>query len=310
MTAPTLRSLLVPIDLSPLSDRVVRRAVSLPIAAGGTVTLLHVVPGSLPSRARRQAEKQAKAALARQAAHAAKAAGPGVSIEHSVSVGAPAAEIARRAARLKADLVVMGRGVGRPVRDAFLGSTAERVIRQARTPVLVIRLPARARYQRPAVALDIDRAMEPVLAMLFRVIVPPPPRITIVHAHDAPYLAMAYADLSADELAQQEQRYRRTVIPRIAQAFTRALHAQDGHPGDVRGFKTSIRYGDPRSVIKAAVKKLDADLLLLGTHAYSGVAHMFLGTVAGDVLRDVRCDVLVVPPRQPKRRPVTASAPS
>lgn len=30
---------------------------------------------------------------------------------------------------------------------------------------------------------------------------------------------------------------------------------------------------------------------------YGAVARVFLGTVAGDVLRDVPCDVLVVPPR-------------
>ena len=142
MPAPALRSLLVPLDLSPVSERVVRRTAWLPIAAGGTITLLHVVPGRLSVRARRQAEQDARTALARQASLAAKALGPDVSIEHSVSVGAPAAEIARHAARLKADLVVMGRGAGRPVRDSFLGSTAERVIRQARTPILVIRSPA------------------------------------------------------------------------------------------------------------------------------------------------------------------------
>src|SRR6478752_2111111 len=113
MTAPTLRSLLVPVDLSPLSERVVRRAASLPIAAGGAITLLHVVPSRLPSRARRQAEANARTALAEQAARAAKALRRDIAIEHSVSVGPPAAEIADRSARLKADLIVMGRGAGR-----------------------------------------------------------------------------------------------------------------------------------------------------------------------------------------------------
>jgi len=50
------------------------------------------------------------------------------------------------------------------------------------------------------------------------------------------------------------------------------------------------------------VRKLDTDLLLLGTHGYSGIARAFLGTTAGDILRDVRCDVLVVPPRRPTDR--------
>lgn len=64
---------------------------------------------------------------------------------------------------------------------------------------------------------------------------------------------------------------------------------------------THIRPGRPRLVIEHAVKKADTDLLVLGTRGFTGVAHLFLGTVAGDVLRDVACDVLVVPPR-PRRK--------
>jgi nucleotide-binding universal stress UspA family protein len=302
LMADSFQSLLVPIDLSPLSDRVVRRAVSLPIAAGGTITLLHVVPRRLPSRARRQAEKEARTALASAASQVSTALPRAVSIEQSVNVGAPAAEIAERAVRLKADLVVMGRGMGRPLRDSFLGSTAERVIRQARMPVLVIRSPARTSYRRPTLGLDLDEAAEPVLAMLFRVIRPPRPRVTIVHAHDGPYLGRLYASLSNDEIEEEEQQYQQTTVPQIAQVIARVLRAQKRRPDEAPDFETYVRYGDPRSVIKTAVRTLDSDLLLLGTHGYSGVAQVFLGTVAGDVLRDVRCDVLVVPPRRPTDR--------
>jgi nucleotide-binding universal stress UspA family protein len=302
MKARALHLLLVPIDLSPLSDRVVRRAVSLPVAAGGTITLLHVVPESLPVRARWQAEKDARTLLAAEAAHLSKALRTDVSIKHSVSVGPPAAEIADRAARLEADLVVMGRGIRRPVRDSFLGSTAERVIRQARMPVLAVRLPVRGPYRHPTLGLDMDAAAESMLAMLFRVTAPPRPRTTIVHAHDAPYLAMSRTGLSEEELEAEERRYRQTVVPRIAEAVARVVRAQKIDPADVPTFKTAVRYGDPRSVIKTAVRRFDTDLLLLGTHGYSGIAHVFLGTVAGDVLRDVRCDVLVVPPVRPAGR--------
>ncbi|MBK8009757.1 MAG: universal stress protein [Deltaproteobacteria bacterium] len=53
-----------------------------------------------------------------------------------------------------------------------------------------------------------------------------------------------------------------------------------------------------RIVVTKAVKESGVDLLALGTHGYSGLAHTFLGSVAGDLLRDVGCDVLVVPPRE------------
>ena len=56
-----------------------------------------------------------------------------------------------------------------------------------------------------------------------------------------------------------------------------------------------VQCGSARLVIEKVVKKADTDLLVLGTHGYSGVAHVLLGTVAGDVLREVACDVLVVP---------------
>jgi nucleotide-binding universal stress UspA family protein len=297
-TKDAFRSLLVPIDLSPASDRVVGRAVSLPVAPGGTVTLLHVVPRSLSIRARRQAEKDARAALAAEALHASERLLPDVSVRHTVGVGAPAAEIAGHASRLKVDLIVMGRGAGRPLRDSFLGSTAERVIRQGLMPVLVTRLPARGPYRRPTLGLDLDAAADAVLAMLFRVIPPPRPRVAIVHAHDAPYLGRVYARLSDDEREGQEDRYRQKALVQIAQLVARAMHAQKRGPDERADLKAYVSYGDPRPTIKAAVRKIGTDLLLLGTHGYSGVAKAVLGTVAGDVLRDVRCDVLVVPPRR------------
>lgn len=277
------------------------RAVCLPVAAGGTVALLHVVPRSLPARARRQAEKDARTALAREALHASKALRRDITVKHTVSVGAPAAEIADHASRLKTDLIVMGRGAGRPLRDSFLGSTAERVIRQAQIPILVIRLPARAPYRRPTLGLDLDEATEAVLGMLFRVIPPPRPRVALVHAHDAPYLGMVYGHRSQDEIEEDERSYRQTAAAQLAQVVARAVHAHNRAAADVPDFRAYIRYGDPRSVIKAAVRKLHTDLLLLGTHGYSVAAQVFLGTVAGDILRDVRCDVLVVPPRRSTR---------
>lgn len=42
------RSLLVPVDLTAISDRVLGRVALLPLADGTRVTLLHVVPKNLP----------------------------------------------------------------------------------------------------------------------------------------------------------------------------------------------------------------------------------------------------------------------
>jgi nucleotide-binding universal stress UspA family protein len=67
-------------------------------------------------------------------------------------------------------------------------------------------------------------------------------------------------------------------------------------PGDAPEWKTHIRYGSPRVVIESTMRRTEPDLLVLGTRGHSGVAYVFFGTVAGDVLRQAKCDVLVVPP--------------
>ena len=53
----------------------------------------------------------------------------------------PADRVLRQAARTNCDLVVMGTHGQGMLADAMLGSTARRVIRRCRQPVMVIRLP-------------------------------------------------------------------------------------------------------------------------------------------------------------------------
>lgn len=292
----TFRALLIPMDLTPISDRVVGRVALLPLAEGARLMLLHVVPKSLPIRAQRRAERDAKKALADEAKNLAKTLPESVTVEHVVKVGSPATEIAACAGSAEVELIVMGRGGHRALRDVFLGSTAERVIRQAQLPVLVVRLPPRAPYRRPALALDLDQAAHEVLALLLRVIPPPRPQVAIIHAFYAPYEGLIYPSLSPDDAEEYRDRYRRQAIQKLGKLIATALAQAKVSPNKAPFWKTDVRYGSPRIIIEKAIKKADADLLVLGTHGYSGLAHVFLGTVAGDVLRNVACDVLVVPP--------------
>jgi len=292
------RSLLIPVDLAPASDRVVGRVALLPLAEEARLTLLHVVPKSLPPRDQRRAEADAKKALVVEATSLATNLPKGVNIEPIVKVGTPAVEIAKRAGTPKVELIVMGRGGGRALRDVFLGSTAERVIRHGQLPVLVVRLPPRGPYRRPALALDLDQAAHGILELLLRVIPPPRPSVEVIHAYDIPYHGRIYPSLSEDDAEEYREHYRKKALREIGKLLATSLAQAKVAPIDAPSWRTHLRYGSPRTVIEKAVKKGDADLLVLGTHGHCGVAHAFLGTVAGDVLRQVACDVLVVPPRR------------
>ena len=66
---------------------------------------------------------------------------PFVINEILVKTGEPVGEILKQAHHFRADMIVMGtHGQGR-FTDAMMGSTARRVVRRSKVPVLVVRLP-------------------------------------------------------------------------------------------------------------------------------------------------------------------------
>ncbi|WP_438040588.1 universal stress protein [Sorangium sp. So ce128] len=301
--AERFHSLLVPVDLTAISDRVLGRVALLPLADGARVTLLHVVPGNLPARAQDRAEQDARKSLVNEARHLVKTLPKGVDVEPVVKVGSSAAEIAGCATSTRAELIVMGRGGSRALRDTFLGSTAERVIRRGQLPVLAVRLAPRAAYSRPAVALDLEQGSTDVLALMLRLIPTPRPRVLVIHAFDTPYRGVIYPSLSEEDAEAWRSELEQAATQQIVKLLAASLARAKARPAGVPPWKMHVRCGSARRVIEKAVKKADSDLLVLGTHGYSGVAHAFLGTVAGDVLREVASDVLIVPARPRAEEP-------
>lgn len=290
------RSLLVAIDLTPTSDRVLRRLSVLPLADDARVTVLHVVPGSLTPGQQRRAERDAIREVAEEIRHCRHSLPSHVHIQPLVKVGATAKTISGHAARLKAELVVVGRCRKRVLQDEFIGSTAERVARQTKLPVLVVRLPPRASYSRPALAIALDRAAPRAVDMMLRVLPPPRPAVLVIHAFDSPYHSYVYPSLSEDDVQERIDELELSAGSEIRALLRKALGAARVLPEDAPRWTEHFRFGSPRQVVERAVKKRAADLLVLGTRGYSGPLSVFLGSVAGDLLRRSPCDVLLVPP--------------
>lgn len=294
--AAKLRSLLVPVDLTPSSDRVLARLALLPLAEDATVTLLHVVPGALPAREQRRAELDAEKALAEEARQLEAQRKDKATFDWMVKVGSAAKEIATVAAERNVELVVMGRSSGRALRDALLGSTAERVVRQALRPVLVVRLRARTGYRRPLLAIDLDDCAEQVVRHMLLVLPRERPPVDVVHAFDIPYRGMIYPSLSDAEAQDRKEELAANATNALIDLLARAVERAGVPADEVPSWRTQVRYGSARLVVEKALGNAESDLLVVGTHGYSGAAYAFLGTVAGDLLRAAACDVLVVPP--------------
>ena len=70
-------------------------------------------------------------------------------------------------------------------------------------------------------------------------------------------------------------------------------------PEPVDGSRTHchVRVGDPDDEIVELAKELQADLLVVGTHARHGVRRFFVESIAEEVVKRCPCPVLVVRPK-------------
>jgi nucleotide-binding universal stress UspA family protein len=136
-----------PVDFSDVSLHALRYAADLCRDCGARLVLLHVVePIVAPSdfsfgpvtltEVEDGLLNRAKASLEDSAAGLGLAAGR---TEVAVARGRASDEIVRTASEKKADLVVMGTHGYAGFSHALLGSTAERVVRKARCPVLTVK---------------------------------------------------------------------------------------------------------------------------------------------------------------------------
>ncbi len=139
------RVILIPTDGSDTANKAVKHALGLAKALNSKVYGIYVVDISafagLPEEIVWDSMKnllrdESKRALGYIEEHAKK---EGVEFEALVKEGVPAEEIVKAASEIKADLIVMGTS-GRTGIDKFLlGSVAEKVIRTAPCPVMVVR---------------------------------------------------------------------------------------------------------------------------------------------------------------------------
>ena len=142
-----IEDILAPIDFSPGSLRALDYALAM-VDPGGEVYLLHVIDVDFLARvneegfcdaetARAQMQRKAEAQLQKIAQQFSFV---NVRMESMVVVGKPFAEILRIAADLHFRLIVMGiRGRHQGgIEEILFGSTAEKVLRAARIPVVCV----------------------------------------------------------------------------------------------------------------------------------------------------------------------------
>lgn len=284
-------------DLSEQSALALGRAAQLARAQGAQLELLHVVETSpiaeLPAPLRdafgasalQQQIEEARHHLERQAR---QTLGGTIAWHCRVETGKDFVAIIRGARQSSADLIVLGAHGSHALRDLFLGTTAEKVVRKADRPVLVVKKPTLAPYRRVLVATDFSAAARQ--ALLVALPLAPEARFDLLHVQ-TPW-GEGLPSLAGIE-DPTHQRYQQQLGDWVASSMTEWLR---GIAFGARPCLRHVRQGRPGILIPQMAEEVGADLLVMGSAGLSGLASILLGSVAEHVLRAAPCDLLLVRP--------------
>ena len=145
----TPKSILVPTDFSEFSDRAVQQAVDIAEQNNAKIFLLHVVdklqqcaidyciPLETMMKVQSDSEKEAAKKMQEEADKILKA--KKIDVVFDVKSGVPYEEILKEQQERKADLIVIASRGRTGILKTLVGSVAERVVREAKCPVLLVR---------------------------------------------------------------------------------------------------------------------------------------------------------------------------
>ncbi|MDJ1007196.1 MAG: universal stress protein [Paracoccaceae bacterium] len=266
-----MKRILAATDLSERSDRAVSRALALGAALGAEVEVVTVIdhegPDTVVDRLRRGTED----ALDRLVeAAGAPAAG------HRVLHGKVVDALLQHEGRCGAGLLVLGLHRPHGLFDGLRETTLERLVRMGRTPVLLVRNPAAAAYDKVLAPVSFSPACGAALRVAHAIA--PGAAIATVHALEVPFGGLVQDEggaMAAEALRKA--------------ADTAAAWAADHLPEGVA--LPEIAQGALREVISARLKGVD--LLAIGAHTRHGLAGATLGSLAAEFLRDPPTDLLV-----------------
>jgi nucleotide-binding universal stress UspA family protein len=301
LPAMRLKRILVTTDFSDASRQALPLAIEFARQFGATLALVHVIPAALVGelshigivfeQKRLAAEARARLERFRETELPAN-----LRVEPALLEGGPAHQIVTFAKETEADLILIATHGLTGLKHFWLGSTAERVVRHAPCPVLIVReqpvlvrFPGDVlcRFQRILVPTDFSEASRPALRYAAALAQPCGGEVTCIHVIEPPpYPEFGYAHVPTKEAALRREANKRLDVccHDLTQAGIKA--------------RSVLRNGSAFHEIAEQVREHGADLIIMGTHSRGPVAHALLGSTAERVVHHAPCPVLVVRERE------------
>jgi universal stress protein E len=300
-----IRRILVAVkDTSARSMPAVSKAAQLARATGAQLELFHAIAEpvyvdalTLAGQSVRQLERTWKAAhLKRLERVASKLREAGTKVETSVEWDFPVFEaVLRRAARIKADLIVAERHATRHIAAWALRFSDWELLRRATVPVLLVK--TRGVYDKPVIlaAIDPSHSFAKPTKLDAGILDSATTLATALGGQLHAVHAFAPATLDIDRLDVN--------LPNLS-AYIEAEAASSAQASFDKALKgTAIRPANrhlvPRHAVDAIPETavtLHSDIVVMGAISRSGLKRLLIGNTAERILDALPCDVLVVKP--------------
>jgi len=290
----SFRKILVSLDGSTFSEAALKAVAPLLEHSAEPLELLRLVPPlplASPLRPIRTGQGvQIDENLATARAYLTKVAegqeAPGVEFETHAAVGDPASGILDRAAELGASLLVMsthGRsGISRWLR----GSVAEKVLRQTRVPLYLVRPEAAERaVKRVLVPLDGSEASAKIIPLVQ----------DLCRALGAEAVLLHVGIFEGAELAESSTGGVTPVTEELLREGLEPYRAELSRGGV--SARTCAAFGDAADEILNLAQQEGVDLIAISSHGRSALDRWAFGSVAEKVLRNCKLPLLILPIR-------------
>ncbi len=299
MTSPSysISHILCATDLSPSSEVAFTKSVATAKCLGAKLTLVFVSASTDDNSAisslfamSREMKRLADDMLTRDTKAldglVAKAQADGVDTTRLMLQGEPATEIANAAIDVDADLVVTATHGREGLEKFLLGSVTERLVHTCTRPMMVARNDGshcEAGYRKILVPTDFSlragHALDVALALAA-----PDAEIELVHCWRLPIGVSGGPASIVDSIRRSLARD----IRKRGQAELKKINS------DARLSFFAVEKAAGLGVTERAAA-IGSELVVMGTHARSGLSHFLLGSVAETVLHYAECSVIVVP---------------
>jgi nucleotide-binding universal stress UspA family protein len=260
-------------------------------------------PGYERAYAEAYANHQAvvKATLARAQAAAKKLHGvfPGWKIAAEVITDTTAHAVLDKAEDWKPALIVLGSRGWSEIGKLFLGNVADRVLNHATCPVRIARprKGARGAGANLLVAYDGSKHADAAVAAVADRAWPKGTRVTV--------LAVSEFQLRIGDLSLALTKALGRSGPASPWPWMEARLAKVAKTLETAGLRveTALLIGEPRQAIVEQAKRLKIDCVFMGSHGYTGLRRVMLGSVSAAVAAHAPCSVEVIHLKRKGKRP-------